>query len=362
MMTGITRARLEAAQAQQEQEVRDARSRAEANDLSRILEQPRFSKEERSIMLQTCCGGASEKEAEQLIAIAEARGLNPIKGECYFVKRWDSARSVNVWAVQAGIDSLRIKADETGLYDGQDEPEYEHNKEGEVTLSRVRVWRKGISRAFVGVARWSEYVQYAKDGKTPTRFWERMPYNQLAKCAEALALRKAFPKQLSKVYVAEEMAQADNPVFNPTTIAHDAETGKVVDPRTGPGIGQSVTVTYDKSWQPTGEPDDMGQLRDREPTVPRTPEVREKSQFLQWERREAQIANCRDRAALDEVTKEIAKDTKVGLLTIEQSGKLRDFLKKRRAELANTPAAKAADVVNEGSEFDVGDADPAGLA
>ncbi len=156
----------------------------------------RFSPEQRKVILDTCCGGASESEATALIAIAEARGLNPVLGECYFVRRWDSVAGCYKWAVQASIDSFRIKAEQTGLYAGQDEPEYEYNDHNEVVLARVRVWRKDWPRPAVGVARWEEYVQLTKEGK-PTKFWMQMPHNQLAKCAEALALRKAFPAVLS---------------------------------------------------------------------------------------------------------------------------------------------------------------------
>lgn len=170
----------------------------------------RFTQEEERIILETCCGGASKSEAHALISIAEARGLNPILGECYFVKRWDSQSNSNKWAVQASIDSFRIKAEQTGLYAGQDEPEYEYDEKGAVTLARVKVYRKDWPRPAVGVARWSEYVQTTKNGD-PTKFWRQMPHNQLAKCAEALALRKAFPAVLSKLYTQEEMAQADNP-------------------------------------------------------------------------------------------------------------------------------------------------------
>lgn len=169
----------------------------------------RFTTEQRKVILDTCCGGASESEAAALIAIAELRGLNPVLGECYFVKRYDTATRRDVWAVQASIDSLRIKAEQTGLYAGQDEPEYEYDAKGNVTLARVRVWRKDWPRPAVAVARWSEYVQLTKEQK-PTRFWAKMPHNQLAKCAEALALRKAFPAVLGKLYVSEEMEQAEN--------------------------------------------------------------------------------------------------------------------------------------------------------
>ncbi len=169
----------------------------------------KYTPEERHLILETCCGGATEAEAFALIGIAEARGMNVLAQECYFVKRWDRAKGKEVWAVQAAIDSFRIRAEKTGLYDGQDEPEYEHNAKGEIVLARVKVYRKDWTRPMVGVARWSEYVQTTKEGR-PTSFWARMPYNQIAKCAEALALRKAFPTALAKIYVTEEMGQADN--------------------------------------------------------------------------------------------------------------------------------------------------------
>jgi len=170
----------------------------------------RFTPEQEAIILETCCGGASKSEANALLTIAEARGLNPILGECYFVKRWDSSTESTKWAVQASIDSFRIKAEQTGLYAGQDEPEFEHDANGLVALARVKVWRKDWPRACVGVARYSEYVQTTRKGD-PTKFWRQMPHNQLAKCAEALALRKAFPAVLGKIYTPDEMMQADNP-------------------------------------------------------------------------------------------------------------------------------------------------------
>lgn len=180
-------------------------------DFQRLLSQPiKFAPGDRKIILDTCCGGASPREADELIAIAEARGLNPLLGECYFVKRYDSQKQREVWSVQISIDAMRMKADETGLYDGQDEPEYEVGDDGKPTLARVRVYRKGIPRPFVGVARFDEYVQTKRDG-SPTRFWANMPFNQLAKCAEALGFRKAFPARFARLYTPEEMQQADNP-------------------------------------------------------------------------------------------------------------------------------------------------------
>jgi hypothetical protein len=104
---------------------------------------------------------------------------------------------------------LRAIAERTGKYDGQDEPEYERDKDGLIIACKVRVYRKDWSRPAVGVAYWSEYVQTKKDG-SPTKFWADMPHVMIAKCAEAIAMRKAFPEDMGGLYVDEEMQQSDN--------------------------------------------------------------------------------------------------------------------------------------------------------
>jgi hypothetical protein len=78
--------------------------------------------------------------------------------------------------------------------------------------AKVTVIRNG--QRFSAVATFREYVQAYPDGN-PKGLWAKMPAGQIAKCAEALALRKAFPHDLAGIYTAEEMAQADNPTPMP---------------------------------------------------------------------------------------------------------------------------------------------------
>ena len=170
----------------------------------------KFTEDEQKLILTTCCSGATESEARALMAIAEARGMNPIVGDCYFVKRWDPATSSTRWSVQAGIDAFRSKAEATGDYAGQDAPTFTYDAKGFVESATVAVYRKSCpGRPFVtATAFFAEYVQTKKGGE-PTQMWAKMPRNQLAKCAESLALRKAFPKELAKVYTSDEMAQSE---------------------------------------------------------------------------------------------------------------------------------------------------------
>ncbi len=173
-----------------------------------------FDEDQRRLIRDSFANGASDAEFAVLLEVAKARRLNPLLRQIHFVQRWDSDKGRSVWAAQASIDGLRALAERTGLYAGQDEPEFVENPDGTLRLCKVRVWRKDWPRPAVGVAYWAEYVQTIRDRATgkfrPAAMWGRMPHTMLSKCAESLALRKAFPEDMAGLYTTEEMAQASN--------------------------------------------------------------------------------------------------------------------------------------------------------
>lgn len=177
-----------------------------------------FTQEQRQMIRDSLANGASEEEFAMLMEVARSRNLNPLMRQIFFVKRWDSIKKREVWSHQTSIDGLRAIAERTGKYEGQAAPLW-CGKEGiwvDVWLSaeppaaaRVGVYKTGFREATWAVARWESYVQKTKEGKANS-MWGKMADLMLAKCAEALALRKAFPEDMSGLYTAEEMAQADN--------------------------------------------------------------------------------------------------------------------------------------------------------
>lgn len=168
-----------------------------------------YTNEQQLMIRNTFANGANEQEFRVLMETARLRNLNPFLRQVHFVKRYDRDRG-HVWSVQVSIDGLRAIAERSGKYDGQDEPAFELDAKGKPVSCRVAVYRKDWSRPAVAVARWSEYVQTTKDG-SPTRFWAQMPFVMLAKCAEALAIRKAFPEDTGGLYVPEEVQGGEEP-------------------------------------------------------------------------------------------------------------------------------------------------------
>lgn len=144
-------------------------------------------------------------------------GLNPFLGQIHAVFRFDGRLKREVMRVQVGIDGFRLVAERTGKYEGQTPVEWcdsEGNwtdvwlKPGKPAAARVGVYKTGRREATMAVAHWSEYAQKNRKGELMGR-WVEGPANQIAKCAEALALRKAFPAELSGLYTPEEMALAE---------------------------------------------------------------------------------------------------------------------------------------------------------
>jgi phage recombination protein Bet len=144
----------------------------------------------------------SDPDLALFATIANRAGLDPFQRQIYAVHRGGRM------TIQVGIDGYRKIAFRAGL-DAIDEPEFGPETNGRPAFAKIRVWRKGSDRPTVGVAYWDEFAQRDASGK-PTGMWARMPRTMLAKCAEAQALRKAFPEALSGLYTEEEMAQADN--------------------------------------------------------------------------------------------------------------------------------------------------------
>lgn len=156
--------------------------------------------------------------------------LDPLARQIYAVYRWDSRLGRERMTVQVSIDGMRLTAHRSGLYGGQDDAQItpedesaEHPIKATVTVYRINP-HTGDRMPVTASARWSEYVPLGRDGN-PTGLWSRMPYLMLAKVAEALALRKAFPQELSGLYASEEMDQ-DDPAVRAEPVRVQAEAAE----------------------------------------------------------------------------------------------------------------------------------------
>jgi phage recombination protein Bet len=172
-----------------------------------------------AIMENSLYPGASRASIMLAIEYCKAAGLDPIQKPVHIVPMWSKADGRMRDVIMPGIGLYRTMASRTGQFAGMSEPEFgpdvTENIGGQETTypawCRIIVQRRlptGEIASFAAVERWKE--NYAeKGGKersvSPNAMWARRPYGQLAKCAEAQALRKAFP-ELGAVPTAEEMA------------------------------------------------------------------------------------------------------------------------------------------------------------
>jgi phage recombination protein Bet len=166
------------------------------------------------LISSTIAPGCTNDELRLFAYACQRTGLDPFSKQIYAIKRGGKM------TIQAGIDGLRAIAERTGQLDGST-TEWcgEEGQWQDVWLSskppaaaKTTIWRKGSTYPFVGVARFADYN--AGQG-----LWSKMPAAMIAKCSEALALRKAFPADMSGVYTTDEMDQAAEPVTVTTETA-----------------------------------------------------------------------------------------------------------------------------------------------
>lgn len=152
-------------------------------------------------------------EFKVFLYVAKRRGLDPFANQIYAVKYGGKM------TIQTGIDGFRVIADRTGQLAGISEGILVYRDNGDIDHATVTVCRiiNGDKVSFSATAHLDEYIVMKSDGQ-PNHIWSKRPRGQLIKCAEALALRKAFPQDLSGIYTSDEMAQAGNPPnVNPRT-------------------------------------------------------------------------------------------------------------------------------------------------
>jgi phage recombination protein Bet len=155
--------------------------------------------------------------------ICQRTGLDPFARQIHMIGRNAKDQRTNQWVtkytIQTGIDGFRLigrrAANATGQTISVEAPEWAAEdgtwrpvwspKWGFPIAARVTIKRGG--EPFTAVALFDEYKQTKRDGGL-TSMWAQRPAGQLAKCAEALAWRMAFPQDLAGLYTDDEMGQA----------------------------------------------------------------------------------------------------------------------------------------------------------
>ena len=214
-----------------------------------------FTQEQVKLIKDTVAKGTDDNEFALFLYTAKHTGLNPLLRQIHAVKRWDSKLEREAMAIQTGIDGYRLIAERTRRYAPGREATFTYGQNGEVVSATAYIkkltsdgtWHDVSETAF-----YNEYVQLKKDGK-PNSMWDKMPHSQLAKCAEAKALRRAFPMETGGVKIEEEMGQAEN-TEQSAQLPKPQRKSESTDPKTGSQVVFIPAAVETKTGEKNGKP------------------------------------------------------------------------------------------------------------
>jgi len=197
-----------------------------------------FTPKQIDILKNSICKGVSNEEFEVFLMACQKTQLDPFMRQIYEVKS-KQKKADGTWGetmtIQTGIDGYRLIAERTERYAPGPEPTYVYDKNGQLISSTSYIKKQtkdGTWHTVSASAYLDEYCQTFIDKQTgekkPTGMWVNMQRTMLAKCAEAQALRKAFPAEMSGIYTKEEMEQADFQIIDPPT--GNKITKQIMDP------------------------------------------------------------------------------------------------------------------------------------
>lgn len=172
--------------------------------MSNSIVKVEYTADQVELIKRTVAKGATDDELAMYLHQCQKMGLDALTRQLVFQK-YNTKDGARVSFITT-VDAYRIIAERSGAYAGNDEPVFAGEENGKPAKATVTVWKivAGQRVGFTASAYWAEYCPDEKRD----HMWRKMPHVMLGKCAEAAALRKAFPNDLSGAYIREEMEQA----------------------------------------------------------------------------------------------------------------------------------------------------------
>jgi phage recombination protein Bet len=194
----------------------------------------KLTKEAIEFIKKQYAGRFSDADIENIMHLVESYDLDPTQKHFYVMQRGGNV------CIHLGIDGFRLIAERTGKYCPGSDTQFVYDDKGALVGAKVFV------KKLTSDGTWHEVSATAllREYSTRKALWNTMPHVMIEKCAEARALRRAFPAQLGGMYSEEEMQQAK------TT------NSQMIDPPESTDRGKDVStspIISEKTWDTLNE-------------------------------------------------------------------------------------------------------------